>query len=180
MTATLAPRKTLFDVTADWLALDTLIEEFDGDLACPDVQAALATWFAELDTSDAHKLAGYVAYIRQLEMESEAAKQFAAHFTAKARTRENRMKSLKDRMKQHLTDTGRTKVTTANGDVIAVQKNGGKVPMEVDVIDVAFVPEQFVKTIRLLDNDAVRTALDGGECLDFARLLPVGTHLRIK
>lgn len=174
------PRQTLFEIGDDLIALDNLLDETGGELANPEVETAISTWFAELAQAESTKLAGYVGYIRQLDMEMEAAKQFAAHFTAKAKTRENRTRWLKDRMKDYLAQTNRTKVQTADGQTIAVQKNGGKAPIEHDVVDPNELPDRFTKTIRQADNDAIRAALESGESLGFARLLPVGTHLRIR
>lgn len=173
-------RKTLFEIGADLVALDNLIDETGGELANPEVEQAVESWFKELAVAESTKLAGYCGYIHQLDMEAEAAKQVAAVYQSKAKTRESRIAYLKNRMKEYLTGTGRTKVQTADGQTIAVQKNGGKQPIEHDPIDPNELPDQFVKIVRQPDNDAIRKALEGGEVLPFSRLLPVGTHLRIR
>lgn len=176
----LATRQTLFDIGNDLLAIDNLLDETGGELTNPDAEAAITAWFAELAQAESTKLTGYVGYIRQLDMEAEAARQFANHFAAKAQSRENRVKWLKGKMKDYLEYTGRKKAVTSDGQTVAVQKNGGKQPIEHDPIDVNQLPDRFVKVVKQSDNDAIRNALESGETLDFARLMPVGTHLRIR
>jgi len=91
------------------------------------------------------------------------------------------VKRLKNRLKDYLEFTGRTKAHTETGRTITVQANGGALPVITPPdIDIRGVPEQFVKVIRSLDLDAVREELKSGAELPFAQLGQRGTHLRIK
>ena len=174
-------RQTLFDVAADLLALNDLLDELGGDVSDPTVEKSLDAWFADVAQAEAAKLAGYVGLIHLLDMEAAAAKEHAEAFAAKARTRLARVRWLKERLRDYLTVTGRTKATTADGYTVAVQKNGGKPPLNVDEsLDLDRIDSRFVRTQKVLDTAAVFSALESGESLPFARLLPVGTHLRIR
>lgn len=172
---------TLFQLGDDIRALDDLIEELGGDVSDPQVEAAWLAMAEQLTTDEAAKLDGYVNYIRTLEMEAVAAKAEAEQYAMKARTRENRVKWIKERLKQHLEATGRTKAETATKRAIAIQANGGKPPLIlVDNLDPATLPDHLVIIRRTPDTDAIRAALEAGEPLPFASLGCRGTHLRIR
>lgn len=171
---------TLFEVSEDMLALDALIEELEGDISNPQVEAAITTWMQEISTNEADKINGYCAYIARLSMEVAAAKEQAERYQKKARTRENRIAWLKDRLKKHLEITGRKKIET-NINTVAIQANGGKLPM---IVDPAVQPERleqrFQRVTISLDTDAVRKAVEAGEKLAFAQIGTRGTHLAIR
>lgn len=174
------PRRTLYQIGADLLALDALLDEANGDLSDPAVEAAAAAWFDALAAEEAAKLDGWIGYVRQLEMEAAAAKAEAEQWLTRVRSREARVAWLKERLKRHLEATGRTKATTLSGRTIAVQANGGHPPVEIDAVDPYGVADRLCEVRRLIDREKVRTALLAGEGLSFARLVPRGTHLRIR
>lgn len=182
-----AVRQTLFDIGADLVELDNLIEELGGDVSDPKVEEAITVWFGEIAQAESDKLAGYVAYIRQLDMEAAAAEHFSKHFQNKVRTRDARIKWLKSRLIDYLLATKRTKATASDGSTVAVQKNGGKLPVQWDDEALAKagpdfdgIHPKFVKTNKALDADAVYAALKEGVALPFAKLGEAGVHLRIR
>jgi hypothetical protein len=61
---------------------------------------------------------------------------------------------------------------------VAIQKNGGKLPVVVDV-DTSELPDDLVKVTEAPDLDAIRKALDAGEC-EYAHYGVRGESLRIK
>ena len=78
--------------------------------------------------------------------------------------------------RQHGDDSdasGRT--LTVNG---IVQKNGGKVALEV-TCEADKLPPVYQRITIEPDNDAIRADLDAGKPLAFAKLAGRGTHLRI-
>jgi len=179
--STAIARKSLFEIGADMLAIDAMLEETGGELATPEIEQAITAWIEELAVNEATKLSNYVSYIRQLEMEAETAKQFAQHFQAKAKTRENRIKWLKEKMRDYLQMTGRKEAHTADGEKVCVQKNGGATTIHYDeLIDVEAIDQKWIKIIKKLDEDKVKAALKEGEPVPFAHYLPVGYHLRIR
>lgn len=173
-------RRSLFDIGHDLIALDLLLDEIGGDVTDPQADAAITAWTAELANDEARKLDGWVGYVRQLEMEAAAAKAEAEQWLARVKSRESRIAWLKETLKRHLENTGRTKVQTLAGRTIAVQANGGHPPVEIDAVDPYGLPDRLCEVRRLIDREKVRRALEAGEELAFARVLPRGTHVRIR
>lgn len=171
---------TLYEIGADLLALDSLLEERGGDITDPEVAAAIDAWAAELQANLAVKLDGCIGYLRTLEMEAVAARAEADQWNAKASSRELRRDHFKARVKAILEVAGQTKVTTAAGRTVRVQANGGKLPLKLDdPLDVSLIPDRLCVIRREPDRTAIAAAIEAGEELPFARLLPRGTHLRI-
>lgn len=171
---------TLFEIGEDMRALLAIMDECDEELT-PDVDAALDQWFKELSNGEAAKLDGYVNLIKTLEMEATAAIAEAEQYEMKARVRKNRVARLKDRVKEHLEATGRKKVETATKRTIAIQANGGVIPVKIaEGTDPASIPDEFAIVTRAPNLDAIREKLKTGESLPFATLGERGTHLRIR
>lgn len=175
------PRRTLYEIDADLLALDSLLDEIGGDVSDPTVAAAIDAWYAELAYDEAKKLDGWVNWIRQMEMESAAARAEAEQYARRAQTRDRTIAWAKGVMKSRLEGSARTEVETATGRIISVQKNGGRVPvLLVDGLRVDDLPDQFVRVVREIDSEKVRAELEAGGVLTFARLGERGTQLRIR
>jgi hypothetical protein len=173
--------RRLFDIGDDLLAIDGLIDDLDGDVSDPAVEAALGMWFDESQAEEGVKLDGYAGYIRQLEHEATIAKAEAEEYRRRAQIRENRVAWLKARLIQHLQRTGRTKVATATGRTIALQQNVGKAPVVLseDAKPSDFGPEFHAVSVRI-DVDKVREHLEAGGILAGAKLGERGVHLRIR
>jgi len=170
---------TIFDISAEWQRLITLLDEIGSDPIPPDLEADLTAWFDQLTADDAAKLEDYCRAVRTLETEAAVARAEAEQYERKAAQRTARVAYLKGLMRGHLEATGRKRATTSTGRVIAICANGGKVPLDVDPVPYADLPPQFQKVSVTLNNDAVRAALDDGEVLEFARYGQRGSHLRI-
>lgn len=87
-------------------------------------------------------------------------KEEAQHFTERARACENRAKYTKGLVEFCLNSLGIEK-TTAGIFKVAMQKNGGKRPININV-DATMLPEEYQKTIVEADKEAIRTALENG------------------
>lgn len=167
----------LYDLIPEHKALLDLIDEQPGGELSPESEAALDAFFREISGDEAVKLDSYVHVIRTMEMKATAAQSEIDQYTAKKRAAEAAVKRLKDRVKTYMEITGRTKVSTATGRTFAIQKNGGNPPMDID----SDVPAEWLyQPPPVPDRDAILTALKEGQDLPFARLLPTGTHLRIR
>ena len=174
--------RKLFDIAEDLLCLDALLNEIEGDVSrMGEAEPVLVAWIDGLAIEEGKKLDGYVNWIKQLEMEATAAHAEADQFAAKAKARDERAKWLKNRLKMYLEVTGRTEALTDSGRTVAVQKNGGKVPIEFNEgIDIDWVEPRFIKTTKSIDTDEVRRALEAGEELELAKFGKFGTNLRIR
>lgn len=173
--------RRLFDIGADLQAWHNLLDETGGDISDPAVAAAIEAWFAEVARDEAVKLDGYCNLIKLLDSEAAVARAEAEEYAKRAQVRENRVKWLKNRMKDYLTATGRTKAQTATGRTVAVQKNGGKLPLAIDAAATPeTVPVEYVRVVQSINTEAVRAALEAGQELAFAKLMPADYHLRIR
>lgn len=176
-------KQTLFDIGADVLALNELLEAVDGDPSkLGEAEAAVMAWLTSTETAQAVKFDGYLNMIRELEMRANAAKLEAEDYAAKRRAYETRADYLKARLLGHLEATKQQKVTTAAGRVVSVVKNGGAVPIIYHERDPGKVPEEYTTTNVevVLDKDAIRAALVAGQELAFAELGERGVRLSIK
>jgi hypothetical protein len=174
--------RALYELTADLHRLNDLLEELEGDLSrCGEMEPAVTAWLDALADEQAAKLDGYVGLVRQLQMEATAAKAEEEQWAAKRKAREGRARFLEARLKAHLEATGQPRVATASGRVVSVQKNGGVAPLEIKAgTTPADVPAAYHKVTVDFDRAAIRAALEAGEALAFAELLPRGTCLRVK
>lgn len=166
---------TLYELTGQWLELYDMADDPEIN---PDV------WFDTIEGIEGEievKAEGYAKLIRQLEADQAALDTEAARLKDKSKTIENKIKRLKDYFKQSMEATGKTKIQ-AGIFTFAVQKNGGKTPIE-------YAPDMVVGDLPLeyltfpaptINSEAVRQALDEGKELEWAHYGERGTHLKIK
>ncbi len=172
--------RPLFDLPADLVALHDLMSETGGEFDDAGF-ALLDKWFAEIATEEGVKLDNYVGLIRMYEMQEAAAKEEMERWQLTARVRGNGHKRLKERLKLYLEMTRRKKVVTAAGRTLAIQNNGGILPLIVtENLDPASVPAEFQRVKVEIDNAAVRKALDAERVVGFAAYGPRGERLVIK
>lgn len=172
--------KTLYELREEHAAIRAVIDEAGAELE-HELAAQLDRAVADLESDEADKMESFYRLIRHLEMEASAARAEAEQYAMMAKTRENAVKRIKDRIKDHLESTGRKSIETTSGKKFAIQANGGKQSLKLaDTIDLDAVPAELVRVVRTLDTDAVRDAIGAGQAFDWATLEPRGTHLRIK
>lgn len=164
----------LYPVTGRLLALYRRIEADDGEVVNADELDAVE--WQQNDTVE-----NSIAFIRQCEMEAESLQKRADELAARADARAAAAQRERERLKLHLIATGQTRIDTAAGDRVCVQRNGGKPPIVLaEVIDPETVPGSCWRVRRDIDKDAVRVLLEAGEPLPFAKLGEPGVHLRIR
>lgn len=178
---------SLFQIGDDFLALNELLAELepppDPARSEGELNPAMEELFKEIEGNQGVKLDGYVNLIRAVEGDAAVMEAEAAEYKMKGEARRNRAKFLKDRLYAYMIRTGQAKVQTDKGRVLSIQNNGGAQAVEYDLLDqddVAALPDRFKEVVVKIDTQAVKAALDAGESLDFAKLKPRGTHLRIK
>lgn len=173
--------KSLFEIGDDLNALAKLIEESDGDISDPAVEAAVTGWLNELAQDQALKADRYINLMRRWEMEQSAAKAESEQYAKRASVRKHRVERLKAMLKLYMEKTSQKKIETATGRTIAIQNNSGVAPLEIrDGVEAAKLPERFQKVTINFDTDSIRTALAAGEKLAFAQLGQRGTNLQIR
>lgn len=171
---------TLLEIEDDVMALDALLNDCQGDVSDPKVQAAVDQWFAENEAMLHTKVDGYAALIQEKKLLAEAAKQEAKRMADKAQQRAAAADFLSYRLKGVMERLGLNKIETPRFTV-AVQGNGGKQPVDVfGPIDELPEWAKRTKTTIEPDKDKIRERLEAGEKLEFATLMDRGTRLAIR
>lgn len=161
----------LYDLTADLLALQEMLESplDDEDVLKDTLEAVQGEYEIKLEA--------YCKVIKNLEADAEALKTEAKRLTDKRKVLENNIDRLKkamfDSMKATNTDKVKGQLFT-----VAIQKNGGKLPVIVDV-DVSELPDELVKVVESPDLEAIGKLLESGESM-YAHYGERGESLRIK
>lgn len=168
--------RPLFEIGAEMQLLATMLEAFEDDQN-PAILADAAAQADLLLKEEGVKLDNYVGLIRQLEMEAAAASEESERWAKRAKSREARVRWLKDRLIGHLVATGRTEMRGASGRPIKLVTNGGAQPVE--MIEGRLVPLEYLRVKHEPDKEAIAKALLRGIDLDFARLGERGKHLRL-
>lgn len=135
------------------------------------------TWEAlegELDV----KVESCCKVVKNIEGDIKAIESEIKRLTEKKSTLENTTKRIKDMVFNSLKALGKDK---AGGQILkaSIQKNGGKLPLILDVDD-DHIPFDFQKVTISANNEAIRDALDHGVELDFAHYGERGESLRIR
>ncbi len=170
-------KRSMLEITDDLLALDDLLADVGGDVSDPRVAATVDQWFAELDSDFDTKADNYAALITEMRMRAEARRIESERLAARAAIDERSADFLAVRLMAALDARGVKRHETKRY-AVSVVGNGGKAPLEI----VGDVPPEFTRTRTTVDpdKDSIRAALEGGQSLPFARLLPRGKRLSIR
>ncbi len=140
---------------------------------------ALDEAMADLDAALDVKADQYAKVIRELEARADARAEEAARIRALANTDAATAQRLKERLRDAMQRTGRTKISTPTFQ-LSVAANGGKQPMTIDPGAVEDLPANLTRIVREPDKEAIRAALESGEAIPGCTLLPRGHSLRIR
>lgn len=161
----------LYNLTGELLELQDMLEE-----AIEDEQMLIDTLEAVQGEYE-FKLESYCKVIRNLYAKAGNFKVEARRLADKGKVLENNIARLKKAMfdSMKLTDTKRV-----DGELftISIQKNGGKLPVIVDVPEEE-LPEELVKVQKSADLEAIRKLLENGDS-ELAHFGERGESLRIK
>lgn len=162
----------LYELTDDILVIQNLLESDEYD------EQTLADTLEAIEGAYEYKLESYAKVIKNIEADINAIKTEVTRLTDKRKTLENRVDRLKSTMFESMKTTGKTKV---KGDIftVAIQKNGGKAPVIVDVTT-ADLPDELVRITEAPDIEAIRDYLDKVGESKLAHYGERGESLRIK
>ena len=163
----------LYELTADFLELQAMLED-------PEAETQAIT-----DTMDAiegeieWKADGYARVIKNMQGSITAIIAEQDRLQAKKNLLESGVKRLKDNLQAAMIATGKTKFKT---DLFsfAIQKNGGKLPVIMDVKDTSELPDELVRIKEEPDMDAIRKLIEKDGSCKYAHLGERGESLRIK
>ncbi len=166
-------KESLFSIGESFYALESLLIENEGEIT-----EEIDQWLLEYQAKEEDKMDSYCYLIKKFEEIAEEAKRLAERSTSYNK----KAKDLKDRLKLYLENTGRNKVETGRF-TISVCGNGGQLPIRLyEDVTTERLPEQFIKVYKEPDLSALRHSIINGDehAMQFAQVLPRGTHLRIK
>lgn len=160
----------LYQLTADLLTLQEMLEDTVDDQCLLDTLEGVQ---GEYEI----KLEAYCKVIKNIEADMEALKAEAKRLTDRRKVLEGNVERLKKAMYDSMKATGTDKV---KGQIftVAIQRNGGKLPVIVDV-DTSELPDELVKVVETPDLEAIGKLLESGNC-KYAHFGERGESLRIK
>jgi hypothetical protein len=160
----------LYELTADLLTLQEMLEDTVDDQCLLDTLEGVQ---GEYEI----KLESYCKVIKNIEADMEALKAEAKRLTDRRKVVEGNVERLKKAMYDSMKATGTDKV---KGQIftVAIQRNGGKLPVIVDV-DTSELPDELVKVVETPDLEAIGKLLESGES-KYAHFGERGESLRIK
>lgn len=163
---------TMYDLTADYMAVLQMATD-------PDIDPEAIADTLEAIGGEIEIKAENIAVILK-EIEAEAAKVKAEEQRLKDRrtTYENNVKRLKVYLFDAMKLTGKEKFKTALFS-FNIQKNGGKIPVIVDV-DCSELPDDLVTITEKPNLDAIAAFLENNPESKFAHFGERGESLRIK
>lgn len=136
-------------------------------------------WFDTLEAIEGElevKADAYAKIIKEYEAEGAKFKAEAQRLIERQRVYDNRVKRMKARLFQSMTETGIKEIPNELFK-IKIQANGGVAPLIIK--EGVEIPEEYQKVTIEADNDKIREALKT-TVLDFAELGARGSHLVIK
>lgn len=166
----------LYELTADYLKLQSMLEDPEVD------QQAVTDTMEAMDFAIEEKADGYVRVIKNMQGSVDAIKLEIDRLTEKKRHLEDSIKRLKTNLQESMVATGKRKIKTDLFQ-ISIQKNGGAIPVIVDV-PVEQLPDECVIITEAPDKKALAALLQDPENKDhyskYAHFGDRGESLRIK
>lgn len=175
-----AKARTLLEISEDLTAIANMIDDSLGifDSRGDELDDRLTAWFDDVMTDLHGKADNYVALIRSLEETAKVRQAEAKRMRILASVDEGHAKRLRDRLKSFMEAHDIPKIKTARFN-IAIQKNGGKPALNVNVAS-EDLPVEFQNIIVEPDKKAIREALEVGVTVLGCEIAERGTSLRIR
>ena len=163
---------TMYELTADYLEVLDLAN--DPDIPPEVVADTLEGISGEIEI----KAENTAKILKELEASVAASKAEEKRLAERRKQMETNVQKIKERLFDMMKTTGKVKFKT---DLFSfsIQKNGGKLPVVLDVKDTSELPDDLVKITETADLEAIRELLDAGDTR-FAHYGERGESLRIK
>ncbi len=165
----------LYEITGDILTLQEMLEDSVEDEVLTDTLEAVQ---GEYEI----KLEAYCKVIKNLEADIVGIKAEEKRLADKRKVLENNIDKLKKAMFDSMKATNTPKVK-GTLFTVAIQKNGGVVPIKYDKSDkniTDHLPDQLVNIVETPNLDAIRELLEAGKTVEGFSLGERGESLRIK
>lgn len=125
------------------------------------------------------KADNYAKLLKNINSDIKAIKEEEERLYARRKTLENRATRLKDTLEANMKVIGKTKFKTELFS-FNIQKNGGKQPLVIDVLDVNDIPKEYLIPQDPIPNNELIRAMLEIKNLPWAHLEPRGESLRIR
>lgn len=172
---------SLYDLTEDLVALDRLLEEQGGDVSEGSGGETLEKWLKEYEWQVGTKIDAYGSLAKNWDSDINAIDDEMKRLSDRKRVIANKIMRLKMMAKLAMEMRGIRKLE-GQKFTIAIQKNGGKLPLILKVEDPEKLPEKFVKIEKRIDTEAIRSALEikDPDAANVAELGQAGESVRIR
>ena len=154
--------------------IDAMLE---GGADSPEAMTALDEHLKGLEAALESKAEGYAGVIRELEMRATARTEEVKRIRALADADAALAERLKERLRDAMQRTGRTRIDTPRFR-LSVVGNGGRQPLL--IADPEAIPPLFIRHVPEINKEAIRLALDAGQEVPGCTLAPRGSRLSIK
>lgn len=172
-------KESLYALTEELVPLEQALESTGGEIT--EDNNALVERVTDLLDKVGAKVDAYGSYYRSLESLALAIAEEEKRLKDRRQAVENKMKRLKEAAK---TSMEMRDITKIQGKLftISIQKNGGKVPMELLVSDPDKLPPKFTKMSTSADLEAIRKGLEAKDpdAESVAKFGDVGSSVRIR
>ena len=162
---------SLYEVTGSILALQEMLESplDDEDILKDTLEAVQGEYEAKIES--------YCKVIKNIDADIQAIKTEITRLSEKKKVLENNIDRLKKAMFDSMKATNTNKV---KGQIftVSIQKNGGKLPVIVDV-ETSELPDELVKVVESPDLEAIAKLIDSGNT-QYGHYGERGESLRIK
>ena len=177
---TMQKKSTLFELTDKLLWVEELLEQSEEELQerypQEDFLARLEKFLDGTEEARNDKLDAYAWLITRYEQEERVAREIAAEWEDKARTRKRRVDALKSTLMQHLQIMRQKKVETGQWRFSVVKNSQAPLRVNKQDLPVEFLIPQEPKA----DMVAIRRAIKSQGEVSGVEVLPENYHLRIK
>ena len=163
---------TMYQLTGEFLEVMTLAS--DPDIDPQAITDTLEAINAEIEV----KAENTAVIIAELNAEAEKIKAEETRLNERRKALENHAARLKENLFNAMKATGKEKFKTTLYS-FAIQKNGGKMPVVVDV-DCSELPDELVTVTEKPNLDAIRAYLETNGESKLAHFIERGESLRIK
>lgn len=150
---------SLYQITEELVALDTLLAEVGGDVSTPEGQT-LEAWAEKFQWQMANKVDAYGGLYANMEADAKALGDEIKRLQTRKRVLENRQARLLALAKFSM-ERLKTRKLEGQRFTIAIQKNGGMEPMEV-LVEAKDLPDAFrlEEMVYSPATEPLRTALE--------------------
>lgn len=164
---------SLYELTGQYLELQQMLEDPDAETdVINDTMEAIEGEF-EI------KAENYAKMIRNLDVQIDGIDAELDRLKIRKNLLTSGKKHLKENLQNSMIATGKRKFKT---DLFsfAIQKNGGKAPVILDVKDTSELPDDLVRIKEEADMEAIRQLIEKEGTCKYAHLGERGESLRIK